>query len=139
MSARRQPDRAESQISNPLVQVSLLGEAIDGADLAMLVSDEEGRCIAVNRQACALLGYTRDELLRLEVSDIVPESDSRECHRRVHATGRSEGIAKVLRSDGSPLALRYWSTPTQVAQIRLVLSFSRPETTAAAAELAASR
>lgn len=132
MSARRQPNRAESQISNPLVQVSLLGEAVDGADLAMVVSDEEGRCIAVNRQACALLGYTRDELLQLELSDVVPASDTRECHRRAHANGRTEGIAEAVRSDGSALAVRYWATPTRVAHMRLMLSLGRPETIATA-------
>jgi len=131
MSTRRRIDQPDSQISNPLVQASLLGEAVDGAELAILVSDEEGRCIAVNKQACAMLGYTRTEFLELEVADFAPDSDPRECYREVHSSGQSEGVAETLRSDGTHLPVRFWSTPTRVAQMRLVLSLGRPEPVAA--------
>lgn len=131
MSTRQQL-ASDSQIANPLVQASLLGEAVDAADLAILVSAEDGRCIAVNRQACALLGYTREEFLKLEVTEFVPDTDPRECYREVHSTGHSEGIANAIRSDGTALPMRYWSTPTRVAQMRLVLSLGRPESMAAA-------
>ena len=131
MSTRQQLD-SDSQIANPLVQASLLGEAVDGADLAILVTDEDGRCIAVNLQACSLLGYTRAELLELEVPELVPDTDPRECYRAVQANGRSEGVAEALRSDGTALSMRYWSTPTRVAQMRLVLSLGRPEAEVAA-------
>ena len=131
MSTRQQL-ASDSQIANPLVQASLLGEAVDGAGLAIVVSDDEGRFIAVNRGACALLGYTREELLALELPELVPDSDPRACYREVQTSGSSEGVADALRSDGTPLPVRYWSTPTRVAQMRLVLSLGRPETEAAA-------
>jgi len=131
MSTRRQL-ASDSQIANPLVQASLLGEAVDGADLAILVSDEDGRCIAVNKQACALLGYTREEFLKLELTEFAPDTDPRECYREVHTNGRSEGVTDAIRSDGTPVSMRYWSTPTRVAQMRLTLSLGRPETVAAA-------
>ena len=131
MSTRQQL-ASDSQISNPLVQASLLGEAVDSAQLAILVSDEEGHCIAVNRHACALLGYTRAELLDLQVPEFAPGTDPRECHREVHANGRSEGVTDAIRSDGTTLAVRYWSTPTRVAQMRLVLSVGQPESMTAA-------
>ncbi len=116
-----------AQIANPLVQASLLGEAVDGADIAVLVSDEDGRCIAVNKQACALLGYTRGDLLNLAVTDFVPDTDPGECFRSVFASGGQEGVVETLRSDGSHLAVRYWSTPTRVAQMRLVVSLGKPD------------
>jgi len=131
MSTRRQL-ASDSQIANPLVQASLLGEAVDSAELAILVSDDEGRCIAVNKHACALLGYTREEFLKLEFAEFVRDVDPRECYREVLANGRSEGVADAIRSDGTPLPVRYWSTPTRVAQMRLVLSLGRPESMAAA-------
>jgi PAS domain S-box-containing protein len=131
MSTRQQL-ASDSQISNPLVQASLLGEAVENAQLAILVSDEEGRCIAVNKHACALLGYTRAELLELDVPEFAPGTDPRECHRQVHATGRSDGVTDALRSDGTSFPVKYWSTPTRVAQMRLVLSVGHPETMAAA-------
>jgi PAS domain S-box-containing protein len=131
MSTRQQL-ASDSQIANPLVQASLLGEAVDGAELAILVTDEDGRCIAVNLGACSLLGYTREEFLELEVPELVPDTDPHECYRAVHANGLSEGVAEALRSDGTALPVRYWSTPTRVAQMRLVLSLGRPESQVAA-------
>ena len=37
--------------SDPLIQASLLGEAIDAADVLVFVADETTRYIAVNRAA----------------------------------------------------------------------------------------
>ncbi len=45
---------------------SLLDQAMD----AILVLDDEGRIQEVNRQACGMLGYSREELLRMRVADI---------------------------------------------------------------------
>jgi PAS domain S-box-containing protein len=128
VSASRQAP-SSAQIANPLVQASLLGEAVEGADIAIVVSDEDGRCIAVNQRACALLGYARDDLLELAVSDFVPDRDPRACFRAVHAGDGEEGVVEALRSDGTRLPVRYWSTPTHVARMRLVLSFGRVEQT----------
>ena len=50
-------------ISEPLMQSVLIGEAVEHAPVAILVSDEEGRYVAANEHACELLGYTREELL----------------------------------------------------------------------------
>ena len=130
VSARRAESSA--QIANPLVQASLLGEAVDAADIAILVSDEDGRCIAVNQRACDLLGYSRDDLLELEVRDFAPDVDAGECFRAVYASGRTDGVVDARLGDGSRLAVRHISTPTRVAQMRLVLSFGRAETAGAA-------
>ena len=130
VSARRAESSA--QIANPLVQASLLGEAVDAADIAILVSDEDGRCIAVNEGACRLLGYSRSDLLGLQVRDFAPEVDAGECFRAVYATGRADGVIEVLLGDGSRLAVRHVSTPTRVAQMRLLLSFARASTADAA-------
>ena len=130
VSARRVESSA--QIANPLVQASLLGEAVDAADIAILVSDEDGRCIAVNQGACDLLGYTRDDLLELQVRDFAPEVDPGECFRAVYASGRTDGVIDALLGDGNRLAVRHVSTPTRVAQMRLVLSFGRADTAGAA-------
>src|SRR5919108_4987073 len=53
-----------------LVQASLVGEAIDAGPAAVFVADDQLRLIAVNAYACHLLGYTREELLELRVSDL---------------------------------------------------------------------
>ena len=40
-----------------LVQIGLLGEAVEGAPVAVLVADENGRYVAANTYACNLFGY----------------------------------------------------------------------------------
>ena len=48
---------------------------IDQAVNAMLMHDLEGRIVDVNRRACESLGYSRDELLALSVTDIEMDFD----------------------------------------------------------------
>ena len=109
------------------MQASLLGEAVDAADLAILISDEDGRCIAANQQACTLLGYERDDLLALTVSDFVPDTDPQACFRAAYGAGGGSGVVDAVRSDGTALSVRYWSAPTNVARMRLLLSVGRAE------------
>lgn len=49
--------------ASAILQETLLGEAFDNFDGAIFVADERGRYVAVNRRACELTGYSRDELL----------------------------------------------------------------------------
>lgn len=52
---------------------------IEDAPEAYFLRDVDGRCIDVNEAACLLLGYSRDELLRLlsdDSADLVVETDS---------------------------------------------------------------
>jgi PAS domain S-box-containing protein len=44
----------------------------DSADAAYLMDPLDDRIVEANRAGCALLGYTRDELLTLTVTDIHP-------------------------------------------------------------------
>ena len=44
--------------SEPLIQMSLLGEAVEHAPVGIFVFDDEGRYVAVNAYACELLGYS---------------------------------------------------------------------------------
>lgn len=52
------------------LQRTLLGEAIDEAPVLVFVADEEGRYVAVNRQACEVLRYSRRQLLGMTVSEV---------------------------------------------------------------------
>jgi len=48
-------------------------ELVEYLPEALLLEDEEGRIMDLNRDACQLLGYSRDELLHRDVEKIVPE------------------------------------------------------------------
>ena len=45
-------------------------QLFDGAADALYVHDRKGRVVDVNRVGCDRLGYTREELLRMSVSDV---------------------------------------------------------------------
>src|SRR5438876_9571635 len=84
-------------VGKPLVQIGLLGEAIEGAPLAVLVAEENGRLVAANQFACRLFGYERNELLELSPADVVGGPDVESHFLQEHnATGdarRKDGTA----------------------------------------------
>lgn len=76
---------------------------IDAAADAFFVHDAEGEILDVNRQACESLGYTREELLSLNVADIEQNFSSREVKGKWEEISRDspitlEGIHR--RKDG---------------------------------------
>jgi len=113
-------------VSEPLVQASLLGEAIDRGPVVILVADEEGRYVAVNQLACDVLGYGRDELLRLNVADVVPNGMSD--YREMIKAARWDGVATVTRKDGTTLAMRFSARETRVAGMAVYISVGWPAT-----------
>lgn len=49
--------------------------AFDDAPIGMVIADVAGRFIQANRAYCAMLGYSRDELVGMAFSDITPADD----------------------------------------------------------------
>ena len=100
-------------VSEPLIQTSLLGEAIEHAPVAVFVADEQGRFVAVNQAACVLLGYDRGELLQLSVADIAPDGSAEE----EQPSERRMGVrtSTLTRKDGSRVQFTYATGATSVA------------------------
>ena len=65
--------RAERQRAEQAI--ALLRFALDNVREAAALSDENGRYVYVNDEACRLVGYSREELLGMGVRDIVPEEE----------------------------------------------------------------
>ena len=108
--------------AEPLIQASLLGEAVDGGPLAIFVADEQMRYVAVNQYAADMLGYTRAELLELRVPDIARESEApAQYDELVLARGRT-GVAVLTRKDGTTLEFAYDAAETRVAGMPLYVS-----------------
>ena len=101
--------------SDPLIQASLLGEAIDSSDVLVFVADETTRYIAVNRAACDELGYTREELLGLRVTDIADYAEAEDEFGEMVHEGSRRGTSLIRRKDGTTLEFRYRASTTTVA------------------------
>jgi PAS domain S-box-containing protein len=113
---------AHEGVSQPLVQASLLGEAIDGGPVLVFVADEEMRYVAANRYACEVLGYRREELLGLQVTDVVPGSGTDEQYAEFVRDGFMAGTTSLTRKDGSTVRFSYRATTTTVANLDLFVS-----------------
>lgn len=109
-------------VSEPLIQASLLGEAIEHGPVAVFVADEHGRYVAVNRAACVLLGYSREELLSLRVADVARYRDASEEWSELLRTGTRVGTSRLTRKDGTCVDFSYAAGPTTVAGMPLFVS-----------------
>ena len=76
---------------------------LEGSPDTFFAHDFAGRFVDVNRQACDSLGYTRDELLRMSVTD-VDIADNTSCPSveapwaaSARTTSRSEMIPSIVR------------------------------------------
>jgi PAS domain S-box-containing protein len=113
-------------VAAPLVQIGLLGEAVDGAPVAVLVADETGRYVAANRFACSLLGYTREELLQLNVTDIAVGTDVAAHYQSFVAAGIQKGVLTARRKDGTTFEFRYRAGETTMAGMTYYVSVGVP-------------
>ena len=113
--------------SEPLVQSVLLGEAVEHAAVAILVADDEKRYVAANATACELLGYTREELLRLSVPDVAQYPEAEGEFEAMMAAGELIGRTTVVCKDGSKRSLRHRSSETSIAGLTYYVSVLWPD------------
>jgi PAS domain S-box-containing protein len=109
-------------VATRLVQIGLLGEAVEGAPVAVLVADENGRYVAANTYACNLFGYGREELLRLRIADLVADPDVEAHYARFVAVGFDEATVTARRKDGTEFRFRYRAGATTVAGLPYFVS-----------------
>jgi PAS domain S-box-containing protein len=105
-----------------LIQTSLLGEAVDSSPALVFVADAEMRYIAVNRTACDVLGYTRDEILGMSVLDIARSSDSPMHYDEMLARGARDGVSILTTKDGRELEFAYAASRTRVARLEMFVA-----------------
>ena len=85
---------------------ALFNSALD----AILIADDEGQYIDANPAACDLLGYPRDELLRLSLWDVTPPSIRELAQaqwRKFGAVGKQSGEYLLHCKDGVERAVEY--------------------------------
>jgi PAS domain S-box-containing protein len=98
-----------------LIQSGLLGEAVDDGPALVFVADDYMRYVAVNRKACDVLGYTRQELLGLRVTDVARDPSASGEYAEMIAKSARNGAAILTCRDGSEVVFRYQASETVVA------------------------
>jgi PAS domain S-box-containing protein len=105
-----------------LIQTALLGEAIESGPALVFVADEEMRYIAVNQFACDSLGYSRDELLGMQVTDVAQGTGAPTEYDEMLVRGIRHGTALLTRKDGTTVELFYRASSTTVAGLAFFVS-----------------
>jgi PAS domain S-box-containing protein len=113
--------------SERLVQSVLLGEAVEHAPVAILVADDEMRYVAANATATELLGYSREELLRLRIPDIAGYPEAEGEFEAMIAHGHLMGRTTVTCKDGTTRTLRHRSSETAIAGLAYYVAVLWPE------------
>jgi PAS domain S-box-containing protein len=113
--------------SEPLVQSVLLGEAVEHAPVAILVADEEMHYVAANGTASELLGYTREELLQLKVTDVAKYPEAEGEFEAMMTTGQLAGRTTFVCKDGRKLSLQHRSSETSIAGLTYYVAVLWPD------------
>ena len=105
-----------------LIQTTLLGEAVDAGPALVFVADDLMRYVAVNEAACKTLGYTRDELLAMRVTDVVADGEAPGQYYEMVAQGFRHGLATLTCRDGRTVRFAYRAERTTVGGLELFVS-----------------
>ena len=115
------------EVVNAVVQHRLVGDAVASGGYVVLVADFDMNFLAVSDGACALLGYTREELLELTVPDIVVErSEAASLYKQFVREGLQRGEITLRRQDGRTISAIYEASETIVAGERYYVSVLIP-------------
>jgi PAS domain S-box-containing protein len=103
---------------------SIMDQAADG----ILVHDIRGRLLDANQQACQTLGYTKEELVRLDIADIDPEaitSGKGQLWDKIAKGQRFIFESRQRRKDGSMFPVEVTLGPIEAGGETLVLGIVR--------------
>ena len=106
---------APGGLALPSIQQLLLYDAIDRSPALVFVADDEMKYLAVNNTVCTVLGYSREELLSLRVTDIVVSVEAPALYRRMMDDKSQQGDVELLTKDGAQLPFIYEAAQVQVA------------------------
>lgn len=86
-----------------------IANSVEESMISVLVADDDARYLEANAAACALSGYSRDELLALTIWDLTPEQrvpHDRRLWDRFLRDGRFEGSYRIRRRTGETVTIR---------------------------------
>lgn len=91
------------------VRARQIANSVEESVISVLVADDDARYVEANAAACALSGYSRDELLALTIWDLTPEQrvpQDRRLWDRFLRDGRFEGSYRIRRRTGETVTIR---------------------------------
>jgi PAS domain S-box-containing protein len=113
-------------VAHDLVQKSLVGEALDTGPVAVFVADDDGKYLAVNAYACELLGYDREELLALRVTDVAVNAGAAADFEVMQRQGRHTGTTTLRGKDGRELSMHFRAGQTTVGGMPVYIGVCWP-------------
>jgi PAS domain S-box-containing protein len=108
--------------AHQIIQTGLLGEALDPGPALIFIADDDMKYVVVNQLAADVLGYTREELLALRVTDVVRSPTAGEEYEQMMRAGKLTGTAVLTRKDGSEVTLHYRASRTRIAKLEFFVS-----------------
>jgi PAS domain S-box-containing protein len=112
-------------------EASRLKTLFDNASDAIFIHDLEGRFLEVNQVACERLGYSREELLQMTLTDIESPEYAVLMWERIeelHQRGRAFFETAHVRRDGTIIPIELSSRAIEYADDPAVLSIARDVT-----------
>jgi PAS domain S-box-containing protein len=85
------------------------------------------RYVAANTTACELLGYTREELLHLRVTDLAQYPEAEGEFEAMIAAGELVGRTRVRHKDGTMRSFRHRSAETKIAGLAYYVAVLWPD------------
>jgi PAS domain S-box-containing protein len=104
------------------IQQFLLYDAIDLAPALVFVADDAMNYLAVNKRVCDALGYTREELLSMRVTDVVVSVEAPSLFQQMMNERSQQGDVELLTKDGALLPFIYEAAEAQVAGMQYWIS-----------------
>ncbi len=105
---------------------------IEHAPDGVFISDEEGNYVDVNKAACEITGYSKDELIGMHINDIAyEEKHMMNALKQIKNTGKNNINSKYRKKDGS---VRFWALDMVKLSNTLFLGFAKDITKRVEAE-----
>jgi PAS domain S-box-containing protein len=101
-----------------IVQVTLLGDAWERAEIGAVVFNDARRYLSANSAYCALTGYSREEITDLKAGHNLLLEETSQGDFIHHLTGgRRLGEAVIRHKDGSAVPVSYMIIPSEVSEL----------------------
>jgi PAS domain S-box-containing protein len=113
-------------VSLPILQAGLIGEALESGPVGVLVADDDMRYLAVNRYACELLGYAREELLAMRIPDLYADDGTERELGDFVAQHSWQGEPRLRHKDGTEHRYRVLASETRIGALQFFVAVFWP-------------